>query len=66
MWMSVGEFFRAKGMDFPVESFKMILRRLKPEHLPGSRPWKYHQKDLERAYDEMCKSSLCMRKKMLK
>lgn len=61
MWMTVGEFFRAKGMDFPVESFKLKLRALRPEHLQGSRPWKYRLEDLERAYDEMRKNSLCMR-----
>ena len=65
IWMTVGEFFRHKGMDFPVESFKVKLRELKPEHLEGTRPWKYRVADLEAAYQEMCKNSLCMRKKTM-
>lgn len=66
MWMSVGEFFRDKGGDFLLETFKMHLRKLKPEHLMGSRPWKYHREDLERAYDELCKNSACMRRKTMR
>lgn len=65
-WMTVGEYFRAKGADFPVESFKIVLRKLKPEHLLGSRPWKYRREDLEQAYALMCEHSLFMRKKTMK
>lgn len=65
-WMSVGEFFRAKGADFPVESFKIVLRKLKPEHLPGSRPHKYHPEDLEAAYKAMCEKSPYMRRKLMR
>ena len=66
MWLTVGEFFREKGADFPMETFKTKLRSLKPEHLLGSRPWKYQREDLEKAYQAMCEHSLCMRKRMLK
>lgn len=66
MWLTIGEYFREHGADFPMESFKMQLRALKPEHLIGSRPWKYHKEDLDVAYDKMCKTSLCMRKKTMK
>ena len=66
MWLTVGEFFREKGMDFPMESFKVKLRAMNPEHLEGSRPWKYRREDLEQAYQEMGEHSLFMRKKLLK
>lgn len=66
MWMTVGEYFREHGMDFPIESFKTKLCALKPEHLIGSRPWKYHKEDLDIAYDKMCETSLYMRKRTMK
>ena len=66
MWLTVGEFFREKGADFPMETFKTKLRSLKPEHLTGSRPWKYRREDLEQAYIQMCEHSLFMRKKTMK
>lgn len=66
MWQTIGEFFRDKGGDFPVESFKIVLRKLKPEHMPGSRPWKYHLEDLEAAYKAMCEKSAYMRRKLMR
>lgn len=66
MWLTVGEYFRERGMDFPIETFKTKLRALKPEHLAGSRPWKYHKEDLDTAYDKMCETSACMRKRTMK
>ena len=63
--MTVGEFFRYKGMDFPLESFKMKLRAMKPQYQEWSRPRKYRVEDLEAAYQEMCKNSLCIRKKTM-
>lgn len=66
MWQTVGEFFRDKGADFPIESFKTQLRSLKPEHLMGSRPWKYRREDLERAYAQMCEHSLFTRRRVRK
>ena len=66
MWQTVGEFFRDMGGDFPMESFKVRLRALKPEHLEGSKPWKYRRGDLEQAYREMCEHSLFMRKRTMK
>ena len=61
MWMTFGEFFRARGMDFPMESLKIAARELKIPHLEGSRPYRYRVEDLERAYDRMCEHSLYMR-----
>lgn len=49
-----------------METFKTKLRAMKPEHLTGSRPWKYRREDLELAYIQMCEHSLFMRKKTLK
>lgn len=66
MWQTIGEFFRDKGADFPMESFKIRLRAMKPEHLEGSKPYKYRREDLEQAYTLMCEHSLFMRKKTMK
>ena len=65
-WMTVGEYFRENGMDFPIESLKIKLREMKVDHLPGSRPWKYRREDLDRAYGRMCEKSRYMRWKMMK
>ena len=64
--MTVGEYFRLMGMDFPVESFKIKLRTLKPEHLEGSRPHKYRREDLDRAYRAMVEGSPYMRRRMMR
>ena len=66
MWQTVGEFFRDKGADFPIESFKTKLRAMNPEHLMGSRPWKYRREDLEQAYIQMCEHSLFTRRRVRK
>ena len=65
-WLTIGEYFRKKGMDFPVESFKIYARKMKIPHKEGSRPYKYREDDLERVYEEMCRNSLYMRWKMLR
>jgi hypothetical protein len=64
MWMTVGEFFREKEMDFPMESFKQRLRAMKPEYLAWSRPRKYRVEDLERAYQYLSEHSLIMRQQI--
>lgn len=66
MWQTIGEFFRDMGADFPMESFKIRLRAMKPEHMEGSKPYKYRREDLETAYREMCEHSLFMRKRTMK
>ena len=66
MWMTVGEYFREMGMDFPVESFKIKLRAMRPEHLEGSRPHKYRREDLDRAYQAMVEGSPYMRRRMMR
>ena len=60
-WMTVGEYFREKGMDFPVETFKAAVRRMGCPHEIGSWPYKYKREDLDRAYEYMKERSIIMR-----
>ena len=59
--MTLGEYFRLKGMQFPMESFRLWVRRLKCPHVPGSRPYRYNREDLDRAFAEMARRSLYLR-----
>ena len=59
--MTLGEYFRLRGMDFPMETFRLWVRRLKIPHVPGSRPYRYAKEDLDRAYAEMARRSHYLR-----
>ena len=59
--MTVGEYFRENGMDFPVETFKAAVRMLRCPHEIGSWPYKYRKEDLDRAYEYTKDHSIVMR-----
>lgn len=63
-WMTPGQYFREHGGNFPLETFKRAIRKLKIPPEPGSRPYRYRPEDLDRAYEYMKAHSLIMRAMM--
>ena len=60
-WMTAGQYFRAQGGNFPMESFKRVVRKMKIPPEPGSRPYRYRREDLDRAFERLKARSLIMK-----
>ena len=59
--MTLGEYYRLRGANFSLETFKLYVRRMKIPHIPETWPYKYNREDLDRVYVELSKRSLYLR-----